>query len=110
MKQLNFFSLPEHLSRLSSCGDPLEALSSCVDFEIFRRILDKGLLYSDRRRGGRPPYDPVMMFKVLVLAAQKDVDARWTVIFKQGEKGRRNIGIPVYSSIPIKCLHCWGTN
>ena len=43
MKQLNFFSFPEHLSRLSSCGDPLEALSSCVDFEIFRRILDKGL-------------------------------------------------------------------
>ena len=48
MKQLNFFSLPEHLSRLSSSGGPLEALSSCVDFEIFRRILDKGLRYSDR--------------------------------------------------------------
>ena len=63
MKQLNFFSLPEHLSRLSSC----------VDFEIFRRILDKGLLYCDRSRGGRPPYDPVMMFKVLVLAAQNNV-------------------------------------
>jgi transposase len=29
--------------------------------------LDAALSRSDRARGGRPPYDPVLMFKLLVL-------------------------------------------
>lgn len=44
MKQLSFFSLPDHLSRLSASGYPLEVLASCVDFEIFSKTLNKGLL------------------------------------------------------------------
>ena len=31
--------------------------------------LVKALKYSDRRRGGRPPHDPVMMFKIMILQA-----------------------------------------
>ena len=40
-----------------------------VDFEIFRADLDAALARSDRSKGGRPPMDAVMMFKVLVLQA-----------------------------------------
>jgi transposase len=36
-------------------------------WEVFRKPLAKALKRSDGARGGRPPYDPVMMFKVLVL-------------------------------------------
>ena len=101
MKQLNFFSLPEHLSRLSSSGDPLEALSSCVDFEIFRRILDKGLRYSDRSRGGRPPYDPVMMFKVLVLAAQNNVsDEKMEFLIRDRLSWMRFLGLELGDPTP----------
>ena len=40
------------------------------------------LAYSNGSRGGRPPYDAVVMLKVLVLAAQNNVsDARWTLKF-----------------------------
>lgn len=73
MKQLSLFRIPEHLSRLSEAGDPLEALSTIVDFEAFRPVLNQGLKYADGSRGGRPPYDPVLMFKVLILAAQNNV-------------------------------------
>jgi hypothetical protein len=38
-----------------------------VDFELFRPELDAALGRSDRTKGGRPPYDAVMMFRVLVL-------------------------------------------
>jgi IS5 family transposase len=38
-----------------------------VDFELFRGELEAALDRSDRARGGRPPYDPVLMFKVLAL-------------------------------------------
>ena len=44
-------------------------LSRVVDFEIFREDLELALKRSERRRGGRPPMDAVMMFKVLVLQA-----------------------------------------
>ena len=42
-------------------------LSELIDFEVFRAPLLKALHRSDRLKGGRPPYDPVLMFKILVL-------------------------------------------
>jgi IS5 family transposase len=65
--QPGFFDQDERLGALSSAGDPLERLSAAVDFELFRAELDGALGRSDRSKGGRPPYDPVLMFKVLVL-------------------------------------------
>jgi IS5 family transposase len=61
------FDLDERYAALSSAGDPLERLALVVDFELFRPQLEGALARSDRARGGRPPYDAVMMFKVLVL-------------------------------------------
>ncbi|MDQ2803876.1 MAG: transposase [Pseudomonadota bacterium] len=38
-----------------------------VDFELFRPELEAALDRADRSRGGRPPYDAVLMFRILVL-------------------------------------------
>ncbi len=62
-----FFDVDERLKRLSDLGDQLEAFAATVDFEIFRPELEAALAYSDGTKGGRPPFDPVMMFKVLVI-------------------------------------------
>lgn len=40
-----------------------------VNFEALRYRLVKALKGSDGWKGGRPPYDPVLMFKILVLQA-----------------------------------------
>jgi IS5 family transposase len=40
-----------------------------VDFEFFRPVLDAALARPDRSGGGRPPYDAVLMFRILVLQA-----------------------------------------
>jgi len=69
MVQRGFFDVDDRLAALLAAGDPLERLASVVDFELFRPVLEKALQRSDGSRGGRPPYDPVMMFKVLVLQA-----------------------------------------
>lgn len=69
MAEPGFFDVDERLAALSVAGDPLERLSAVVEFELFRSVLDATLARSDRSRGGRPPYDPVLMFKVLVLQA-----------------------------------------
>jgi len=68
--QLGFFDVDERLRRLSDLGDQLEAYGQAVDFEIFRPELETVLCYFDGAKGGRPPYDPVLMFKVLVIQAQ----------------------------------------
>src|ERR671919_2467954 len=65
--QPGFFDLDERYAALSAAGDPLERLARVVDFELFRPELDAALDRSDRAKGGRPPYDPVLMFKVLIL-------------------------------------------
>ena len=65
--QRGFFDEGERLKALSALGDPLERLAKVVDFELFRPELDAALVRSDRAKGGRPPYDAVLMFKILVL-------------------------------------------
>ena len=73
MEQRSFFGLSEHLERLSVIGDPLEILEQAVDFEYFRGWLVEGLGYGDGAKGGRPPFDPVSMFKALILQAQHNL-------------------------------------
>ena len=65
--QPGFFDLDRRDAALSAAGDPLERLAAAVDVELFWGELDAALDRSDRARGGRPPYDPVLMFKVLAL-------------------------------------------
>ena len=65
--QPGFFDVEARLQALSAKGDPLERLAATVDFELFRPELKAALQRSDRTKGGRPPYDPVLMFRILVL-------------------------------------------
>ena len=67
--QAGFWDMDERYVRLSAAGDPLEKLSAVVPWEVFRKPLSKVLKRSGGAKGGRPPYDAVMMFKILVLQA-----------------------------------------
>ena len=66
-KDYGFWAQDIRLSKLSQFGDPLEKLKSGVDFEIFRELLEGKLSKLFKGPGGRPPYDYVMMFKILIL-------------------------------------------
>lgn len=67
MKQPSFFDAEDRLTRLSSRGDQLERFSCTVDFEAFRPDLKEVLTYADGSRGGWPPFDTVLMFKILMI-------------------------------------------
>jgi IS5 family transposase len=73
MKQRGFFDVDERLKRVSDLGDPLEAMSAVIDFEGFRPVLNEALRRSDGSKGGRPGFDPVMMFKIMILQALNDL-------------------------------------
>ena len=67
--QTGFWDVEERYARLSEAGDPLEKLDAVVPWEVFRKPLIKALKRSDGARGGRPPFEPVLMFKIMVLQA-----------------------------------------
>lgn len=101
MHQPGFFDVPEHLRRLSEAGDPLEAMAAAIDFEAFRPVLDAALGYSDRAKGGRPPYDPVAMFKALILQAQNTVsDARMEFLIRDRLSWMRFLGFELGRPTP----------
>lgn len=56
------------LEKLSKLQDPLERLGSHIDFEFFRKLLESALVkQTDKSKGGRPAYDVVLMFKIIIL-------------------------------------------
>lgn len=67
--QPGFFNVSDRYEALSETDDPLERLALVVDFEVFRRLLVAAHSRSVSGKGGRPPFDPVLMFKILVLQA-----------------------------------------
>ena len=67
VREPGLFDLDERYRKLSEVGDPLVRLRQLVDFEVFRVALTKALRRSDGSKGGRPPYNAVLMFKVLAL-------------------------------------------
>jgi len=65
--QRGFFDEQDRLEKLSRQGDPLERLDAAVDWEMFRPQLRKCFKKEPKGPGGRPAFDYVMMFKVLIL-------------------------------------------
>jgi IS5 family transposase len=68
-KQPGLFDAEFRLRKLDGIGDPLQKLSKGINWERFRPLLDRGFAKDDPAKGpgGRPPYDNMLRFKVLVL-------------------------------------------
>jgi transposase, IS5 family len=66
-KAIGFFDEDFRLEKLTKLGDPLERLSKGIDFELFRPVLLDKLHVEPKDKGGRKPYDYVLMFKIVIL-------------------------------------------
>ena len=99
--QPGFFDLDERYRALSAAGDALERLARAVDFEQFRAELEAALQRSDRARGGRPPYDAVLMFKVLVLQTLYTLsDEQTEYQLKDRLSFMRFVGLGLHDPVP----------
>ena len=70
MKNINpkgFFDEEFRLEKLSKQKDPLVKLLQMIEWEEFRPILERIFKKEMKGKGGRTPYDYVMMFKTLIL-------------------------------------------
>src|SRR3954468_9670169 len=100
-RQPGFFGVEDRLKRLSDLGDHLEAFAAAVDFELFRPTLDGALSYADGSKGGRPPLDPVMMFKILVIQAANTLsDERAEYLINDRLSFMRDLGLSLGDRVP----------
>lgn len=72
MKNINPLGLfDEHflLERLTKLNDPLIKLGKYIDWSIFLPVINDALIDSEKAliKGGRPSFDKLMMFKIIVL-------------------------------------------
>lgn len=66
-KQHGFFDDEIRLEEIAKEGDPLIALNTMIPWEQFRHTLNRIFKKEAKGPGGRPPYDYVLMFKILIL-------------------------------------------
>jgi transposase, IS5 family len=100
-REPGFFDVDDRLKRLSDLGDQLEAFRAAVDFEIFRPELNAALAYSAGAQGGRPPFDPVMMFKILVIQATNNLsDERTEFLINDRLSFMRLLGLGLSDGVP----------
>lgn len=69
MSQSGFFDFSDRQKKLLETRNFLEKINIFVDWEQFRPTVDTVLNRPKRENGGRPPFDTILMFKILVLQA-----------------------------------------
>src|SRR5918998_1668784 len=99
--QPGFFDVEDRLRELSAKGDDLERIAALVDFELFRPELERAVPRSDGSRGGRPAFDHVLMFKVLLLQAMHALsDERCEYLIKDRLSFMRFLGLGLADPVP----------
>lgn len=109
MWQPGFFDESERLSALSKFGDPLEKLTAVVDFEIFRNPINRSIAFASIGKRGRPPWDPILMFKVLILQTLYQLsDDQLEFQIKDRLSFQRFLGLHLNDKVPdAKTIWLW---
>ena len=86
---------------MSDLGDQLETFSRLIDFEVFRAELETALSRSDGAKGGHPPYDSVLMFKILIIQTINNLnDERAEFLINDRHSFMRFLGLGLNDRVP----------
>jgi IS5 family transposase len=66
MRQIHIFGANTQLEKLSKLGDPLLKINKLIDWEMFRAPIETAIR-KDMSKGGRPPFDAILMYKITML-------------------------------------------
>jgi IS5 family transposase len=66
-QQPGLFDYENRMNKLAQGPDPLSRLNARIDWKIFQKDLEAAFEKEAKGPGGRPRYDVVMMFKILIL-------------------------------------------
>lgn len=101
MGQTGFFDLDERYESLSRCGDPLEILLKVIPWESFRYPIKKALTKPRKSSAGRKAFDPVLMFKVMVLQSLYNLsDSQTEFMIRDRLSFMRFLGLGLGDRVP----------
>src|SRR5688572_31560573 len=90
-----FFQAEDGIRDLTVTG-----VQTCA-LPIFRADLERAVPRADRSRGGRPPFDHVLIFKVLILQASHSLsDERTEFLIKERLSFMRFLGLGLAVPVP----------
>jgi transposase, IS5 family len=76
-------------------------VKALVDFEMFPPALEAAVPRGARSKGGRPAFDPVLMFKVMILQAMHALsDERCEYLIKDRLSFMRFLGLGLVDPVP----------
>jgi len=61
------FDYEYQLEEINKHQPPLQKLNKVINWEIFREPIEEALYVEPKAPGGRPPFDKLMMFKIVIL-------------------------------------------
>jgi transposase len=101
MKQTNGQTEENRLEWLSALGDPLEKMGKRIDWEAFRPMLDNALNKKAKGPGGRPSWDHVLMFKIMMLQRWNNIaDDRTEFLINDRLSFQRFLGLGLGDKVP----------
>jgi len=65
--QYGLFDEKTRLERISELGDTLEKINRIVNWDIFVPVLNTAIPRPQYEKGGRPPFDNLLMFKIILI-------------------------------------------
>jgi hypothetical protein len=100
-RQSGLFDVEERLRELSAKGDDLGRVNALVDFGAFRPELELAVPRADRTKGDRPPYEHVLMIRILILQASHSLsDERTDYLVKDRLSFMRFLGLGLADRVP----------
>jgi len=110
-KEKGLFDAEFRLRKIDSIGDPLIKLQAVIDWEFFRPILNKGFKKAEEAQGpgGRPPFDFVVRFRVLILQSLYNLsDDAMEYQLNDRRTFQRFVGLDDNDAIPdAKTIWAW---
>jgi transposase, IS5 family len=104
MRQAGFFDVDRRLEAISAKGDPLETIKTTVPWEEFRGPIEAvtEAKPEERKSGaGRPGYDTILKFKMVVLAALYNLcDEQLEIQVRDRLSFMRFLGLELHHPVP----------
>jgi len=100
-KQTGFFDEENPGAELAKHRDPLKRLNAVMQWELFRPSLEKCFAKEAKGPGGRPPFDLIFMFKILIVQRAyniSDADAEFWI--KDRLSVQNFLGITLADDVP----------
>jgi len=102
-QQTDLFAYEQRARELAGRQTALDKLAGAVDFEGFREMLEERLDYRSGSQGGRPPYDAVRMFQIVVLQKYYGLSEEETEFqILDRFSFQRFLGLDVHDKVPDK--------